>query len=1366
MQLQGHIEVFARRDQFLSMAGWMRAPADQLARETPRLALLWAGERHEIPLRRLSPRQDLAAQEKLPEGYGFHVLLETAKTELPSQALLLLGETVVPVTPAPLRKTAFQPRGNLEAAHRGGVSGWVLDAPGQKPSILLDGCAIPVTLDVHRPDLPFDDGSEKPLFGFHMPAEALATALRQKDPKATLFDGAPRELVLVASGTELGRRSLTLRREMIGKLERVGNGEATGWVAESGRPEDRQAVDLLLEGVRWSTAQADLARSDLLQHGIVRRGGGFRFALPNLHPAEGGPLRVAAVPRHAASPLPGETDLDSLPTWRKDRGEVAFRLPADGRVPVAVIVPIYNAAAELDRCIASLVHHTTGPARLFLLDDASPQPEVAATLERWQGTPGIEIRRNPENLGFTRTVNRGIGLTAPHEDVVLLNSDTMVGPGWLDGLRMAARSGPRTGTATPVSDNAGAFSVPEINAANPMPPWFSVDEMARLVRGTSLSLYPAVPTGHGFCLYLRRECLDAVGCFDEAAFPRGYGEENDFCMRAAWAGFENVVDDRTFVWHQRSASFGEEKTALNAAGRSVLAERYPEYRTLTRVFETDPALLTIRWRLRRALERVHAEGSIPRPRVLFVISTESGGTPQTNRDLMDALADRYEPWVLRCNRKVLTLSRHLPTERRGTDGVLAEVVEEHPLERSIEPATHRSGEYDRIVGDLILRHGFELVHIRHIAWHGIGLTETCRRLGVPVVFSFHDFYTLCPVTKLLDAEGRFCGGRCTEGDEDCTAELWPVDTVPPLRHRFAPRWQAMMAEALQACDAFVTTSPAAQETLLARFAFLAERDFRVIPHGRSFGRMEMLGAEPNMDERLRVLVPGNVSVAKGGGLVAAMAALDRGREVEFHVLGGVDTSLAAAPGLVLHGRYDRSDFAAHVGRIRPHLGAILPLWPETYCHTLTECWATGLPVMATALGALAERMSETPGGWLVDRWMKPEAMLAMLRRLRREPGEVRARRNTVLDWQARSGRHRDAAAMAVEYDRLYREVLDRRRALRAVPMRPRVILTLDRPKSVLPSPLAAATRNAVSRPFIFRPILPSFPFGDPAAGSADAVLVAPDALPPEDLAELRRRCARAGLPVLDAVGGDSAVPEGASTSSLKLEHGLEAESWLSDGGQRSLGKTEGKMPPYRVLYLAGPDDTLLAALYPVFEHLAALDVATLSVLGRPSIAGGWFQGIDIGPQGAVAALRRAAPDHHIGLAEPGPAMLALQAAGLPVLPISPVLASDDQEQATLAADALLRAIAELVADAPGREVLAREGVLAAKVAIEEFSPRHVIDTKLSEMLRVTCPARALDTVIGSAGGASCHDRLFFQEAQAGLSRGRHRDDPLCRDRRL
>jgi GT2 family glycosyltransferase len=218
---------------------------------------------------------------------------------------------------------------------------------------------------------------------------------------------------------------------------------------------------------------------------------------------------------------------------------------------------------------------TSVPARLILVDDASPDPAVGDVLARYEGHAGVEIHRAQENRGFTRSCNHGIAL-AGRDDVVLLNSDTAVGPRWLEGLRAAAYSHPRHGSATPMSTNAGIFSFPHSGTDNALAGG-TIETAARLAAQGAGPFYPTVPTGHGFCLYLRRDCLDETGGLDEAAFPRGYGEENDLCLRARGLGWTHVLDDRTLVFHKRSASFKEAQSELILRARETLDSRYPEY---------------------------------------------------------------------------------------------------------------------------------------------------------------------------------------------------------------------------------------------------------------------------------------------------------------------------------------------------------------------------------------------------------------------------------------------------------------------------------------------------------------------------------------------------------------------------------------------------------------------------------------------------------------------------------------------------------------------------------------------------------------------------------------------------------------------
>ena len=98
-----------------------------------------------------------------------------------------------------------------------------------------------------------------------------------------------------------------------------------------------------------------------------------------------------------------------------------------------------------------------------------------------------------------------------------------------------------------------------------------------------------IPTGVGFCMYLRRAAIDEVGVFDEEAFGRGYGEENDWCLRATAKGWQHLLAADVFVYHAGGASFGDEAREYQANALAVISERYPDYeRQIATFIEADP----------------------------------------------------------------------------------------------------------------------------------------------------------------------------------------------------------------------------------------------------------------------------------------------------------------------------------------------------------------------------------------------------------------------------------------------------------------------------------------------------------------------------------------------------------------------------------------------------------------------------------------------------------------------------------------------------------------------------------------------------------------------------------------------------------
>lgn len=239
----------------------------------------------------------------------------------------------------------------------------------------------------------------------------------------------------------------------------------------------------------------------------------------------------------------------------------------------AVVIPVHDAHDALSDCLASL-DACSADARVIVVDDASTDARVVSLLDRWAAAaPGRDLIRLSDNVGFVTAANLGAGRT--RRDIVLLNSDTVVTPGWLDALGRCLASDPAIASATPWTNNGEIASIPRFCHANPPPA--DPGAIAAGVRAAGPPEYPDIPTAVGFCMAVSRRAIDRLGLFDAEAFGRGYGEENDFSLRASAAGMRNVLCDDAYVVHVGGQSFGPLGLAPDEGAMRRLLDRHPGY---------------------------------------------------------------------------------------------------------------------------------------------------------------------------------------------------------------------------------------------------------------------------------------------------------------------------------------------------------------------------------------------------------------------------------------------------------------------------------------------------------------------------------------------------------------------------------------------------------------------------------------------------------------------------------------------------------------------------------------------------------------------------------------------------------------------
>jgi len=270
-----------------------------------------------------------------------------------------------------------------------------------------------------------------------------------------------------------------------------------------------------------------------------------------------------------------------------------------------VVVPVFNALEALDACLGALDRTLPAGARVHLADDASTDPRIARVVDDWAGRTRLRatVARRAGNLGFPANCNAALDETG-EADVVLLNSDTEPAGDWLQRLAACAAAGPAIASATPWSNNGEIVSFPHFVSPNPLPedPEAIARAAARLV-----PRYPDLPTAVGFCMFVRRAAWRALGGFDAETFGRGYGEENDWCLRAEAHGWRHALCDDAYVVHHGHASFAATGLAPGGENLRRLNARWPGYNERIARFILDDPLRGDRDRLAAALAMLAAE---------------------------------------------------------------------------------------------------------------------------------------------------------------------------------------------------------------------------------------------------------------------------------------------------------------------------------------------------------------------------------------------------------------------------------------------------------------------------------------------------------------------------------------------------------------------------------------------------------------------------------------------------------------------------------------------------------------------------------------------------------------------------------------
>ena len=692
----------------------------------------------------------------------------------------------------------------------------------------------------------------------------------------------------------------------------------------------------------------------------------------------GSPLDPNAEPASAAAIARGRPQAATFVSVPADiRGKPAAAPPSPRRA-AAVVVPAYRGVETTLACLGTVFATVPPRTRVIVVDDASPEPELARALDRLAREKRIRLLRHPENRGFPASANAGLAaaLRLPgRPDVVLLNSDTLLPDGWLEALRAAVHATPDAGTATPLSNDATILSYPDIAEPNPPPSPANFAKLARLAARANSGAAVEIPTAIGFCMYIRRECLAETGLFREDLFAQGYGEENDFCIRARHLGWRHLGVPGVFVAHLGGKSFGAARAHLIERNLGVLERLHPGYRRLIADFQAADPLAEPRRRLDAARWRA---GRSSKGAVIMITHDSGGGVERAVQARCAALRDRgLRPILLRPVPTRDAEDPDAPAYRPGLCALGEERGGFPNLRFAIPaelPALARLLRSDRVAA----------IEVHHLLGHTHALLGLAKTLNVPVDQHVHDYAAICPRITFVGRDRRYCG----EPDdvavcEACVADLGSIIeekiSVAALRARSAADLKAARRIVVPAAD--VATRLRRHFDGIAPRAEPLEDDGAGLPPATPLRR-----GSPR-----RVCVIGGIGAEKGYDILLGCArdAAARALPLTFTVVGHTidDARLLATGRAFVTGPYKEAEAVSLIRAQDPHLAWIPSLWPETWCFTLGHAWRAGLSVAAFDIGAPAERIRRTRRGWLLPLGLTPPAINNALLALRGIAGD-------------------------------------------------------------------------------------------------------------------------------------------------------------------------------------------------------------------------------------------------------------------------------------------------------------------------------------------------------------------------------------------
>jgi GT2 family glycosyltransferase len=225
-----------------------------------------------------------------------------------------------------------------------------------------------------------------------------------------------------------------------------------------------------------------------------------------------------------------------------------------------VIIVTYNGMKWLSTCLSSLqgssVEHS-----VFVVDNNSVDRTISFVRKEF---PDVRILQNSSNLGFGQANNIGMKCALQHDAdaFFLLNQDVYVNPDSIEKLLITRDNYPEYGIISPLHLNGAGTGLDSGFFGHLKRCDCEIIQDSILARQKEIY---SVPFVNAAAWLITRACMNAVGGFDPLFHH--YGEDDNYCQRAAFHGFKIGVTPFSTIRHDREDRRGHSSLAVERGER-------------------------------------------------------------------------------------------------------------------------------------------------------------------------------------------------------------------------------------------------------------------------------------------------------------------------------------------------------------------------------------------------------------------------------------------------------------------------------------------------------------------------------------------------------------------------------------------------------------------------------------------------------------------------------------------------------------------------------------------------------------------------------------------------------------------------------